>query len=89
VKALSGATCTVLGLAGANWVIEQNLLPLVLLSVAVLAVAFLFLTGPLRLREVRAPNLPRSRSLPRSEGSGVHARDRHGLSSPARVSRHR
>lgn len=46
MKALSGAAATILGLAGANWLIEKNLLLPILLAAAVLVVAFLVVFGP-------------------------------------------
>lgn len=43
---VAGALIGVSALAGANWVIEQGYLPVALLAIAVLVVAFLIVFGP-------------------------------------------
>lgn len=58
-------------LAGASWVISHGWWLLTCAAVAVLLIVFLRLTArPVRPREVMRVDLPRPRTLPRSDGSG-------------------
>lgn len=84
---VAGALVGVTAVAGANWVIEQNFLPLVLAAAFVLVAVFLF--RPVRPREVRAPNLPRSRSLPRSGSPGPRLSQSRRATKPKCASRRR